>query len=54
MPGKPVGLVYIALSAPDDEWVERHVWDGDRWENKERSAEAVLDLLRRYLERRLR
>ena len=54
MPGKPVGLVYIALSAPDNEWVERHVWDGDRWENKERSAEAVLDLLRRYLERRLR
>lgn len=54
MPGKPVGLVYIALSAADNEWVERCVWDGDRWENKERSAEAVLDLLRCYLERRLR
>lgn len=52
-PGKPVGLVYIALSAPGGEWVERHVWDGDRWENKERSAEAALDLLRRYLDGRL-
>lgn len=52
-PEKPVGLVYIALTAPDGEWVERHVWDGDRWENKARSAEAALDLLLRYLEDRL-
>lgn len=47
---KPVGLVYVALAAPDGEWVEWYVWDGDRWENKARSADAVLDLLRRYLE----
>ncbi len=53
MPEKPVGLVYIALAAKDGEWVERHVWDGDRRENKARSAEATLDLLRRYLEGRL-
>jgi nicotinamide mononucleotide (NMN) deamidase PncC len=46
-----VGLVYIALVAPDGEWVERHVWAGDRLENKARSADAALDLLRRYLER---
>jgi PncC family amidohydrolase len=52
-PEKPVGLVYVALAAPDGDWVERHVWDGDRQENKERSAEAALDLLRRYLEGRL-
>lgn len=50
MPEKPVGLVYVALAAEDGEWVERHVWSGDRWENKARSAEAALDLLRRYLE----
>ena len=49
-PDKPVGLVYIALAAPDGEWVEQHVWHGDRWENKRRSSEAALDLLRRYLE----
>lgn len=52
-PEKPVGLVYVALAAPEGRWVERHVWDGDRWQNKTRSAEAALDLLRRYLEGRL-
>nr|HID13168.1 CinA family protein [Anaerolineae bacterium] len=52
-PEKPVGLVYIALATPDSEWVERHVWRGNRWENKACSAEAALDLLRRYLEGRL-
>jgi PncC family amidohydrolase len=55
-PEKPVGLVYIALAAPGGVWVERRVWGNDRgdpldrWENKALSAEAVLDLLRRYLE----
>lgn len=48
-PEKPVGLVFVALAAPDSECVERFVWGGDRWENKARSADAVLDLLRRYL-----
>ena len=50
---KPVGLVYIALAAPDGVWVERCMWDGNRWRNKARSAGAVLDLLRRYLEGQL-
>jgi len=49
-PEKPIGLVYIGLAAPDGEWVERHVWEGDRRQNKSRSAAAALDLLRRYLE----
>lgn len=49
-PDKPVGLVYVGLVAPDGAWVERHVWGGNRWENKACSAEAALDLLRRYLE----
>jgi PncC family amidohydrolase len=53
MPEKPVGLVYIALAAPDGEWAERWMWDGNRVENKAYSAEAVLDLLRRYLEGQL-
>ena len=52
-PDKPVGLVYVGLATPDGEWVERHVWDGDRQENKARSAGAALDLLRRYLEGQL-
>jgi PncC family amidohydrolase len=56
---KPVGLVYVALAAPDGVWVERYVWDDgrggslERSENKALSAEAVLDLLRRYLEGQL-
>jgi PncC family amidohydrolase len=49
-PEKPVGLVFVALAAPEGDWVERYIWDGDRWQNKARSAEAALDLLRRYLE----
>jgi PncC family amidohydrolase len=52
-PDKPVGLVYVALATRDGEWFERHVWDGDRLGNKQRSAEAALDLLCRYLEGRL-
>jgi len=50
-PGKPVGLVYLHLSAPDAEWGERHVWSFDREGNKLASAEAALRLLLRYLER---
>ena len=49
MPGKPVGLVYIALSARDAERVERFVWDGNREENKAHSAEAALVMLKEYL-----
>ena len=51
-PGKPVGLVYIHLSAAGAEWGERHVWDGDRLTNKALSAEAVLRLVLRYVEDR--
>jgi PncC family amidohydrolase len=52
LPGKPVGLVYIALSTRDAEHAERFVWDADREENKSLSAEAALKMLREYLERR--
>jgi len=49
MPGKPVGLVWIALSARDAELARSFVWDGDRLSNKERSAQAALELVREYL-----
>ncbi len=52
MPDKPVGLVYIALSAEDDEECRRFVWDGDREQNKARSAQAALEMLADYLRRR--
>jgi PncC family amidohydrolase len=48
-PEKPGGLVYIALSAPDSEACERHIWPGDRISNKEQSAEAALQLVLGYL-----
>ncbi len=48
-PEKPVGLTFICLAAPEGEWVERHIWTGDREANKAASAEAALDLLHRYL-----
>lgn len=49
-PEKPVGLVYIGLATADGEFVERHVWEGDRRETRTRSVEAALRLLQGYLE----
>jgi PncC family amidohydrolase len=51
LPDKPVGLVHIHLSASDAEIGERHVWDADRTGNKELSAQAVLRLILRHLDR---
>jgi PncC family amidohydrolase len=48
-PQKPVGLVYVALAAQDFERCERHLWQGDRLENKRRTSEAALEMLRQYL-----
>ena len=43
---KPVGLTFIGLAGRAGLLrVERHVWDGDRVENKVRSVEAALRLL---------
>lgn len=51
--GKPVGLFYMGLSAPDAEWVREHRFHGDREENKQRATETALGLLKEYLEMRL-
>lgn len=51
-PDKPVGTVYLHLSATGVEWGERHVWPHDRAGNKLASVQASLDLLLRYLDRR--
>ncbi len=42
---KPVGLTYIGARTPDGEWVERHVFQGDRKAIKESAANAALELL---------
>jgi len=48
---KPVGLTYVAAAGPVDHIVQRHVWDGDRAANKERSAAAAVELLIALIER---
>jgi PncC family amidohydrolase len=48
-PGKPVGLVYIALVGPGVERCERHVWNGDRIANKIYSARRALQMLIEHL-----
>lgn len=46
---KPTGLTYVAVATPAWEAAERHVWQGDRQQNKLASAEAALRLLLRAL-----
>lgn len=42
---KPVGLVYVGLSAPGGERVSRNVWPHDRVGNKQATADEALRLL---------
>ncbi len=48
-PEKPVGLVWVGLSSPEDDFAECFNWNGDRIQNKEHSAQAALQLLADYL-----
>ena len=45
----PVGTVYLGLSGPNGEVVERRVLDGDRHQVRVRAAVHAVDLLRRNL-----
>ncbi len=49
MPGKPVGLVWLGLVAPDGEWTWRCQFSGDRLQNKAASAEKGLQIVFDYL-----
>ena len=51
-PEKPVGLTWIGLSSPWDEFARQFIWQGERIENKEHSAQAALQLLVDYLEQK--
>jgi PncC family amidohydrolase len=46
---KPVGLTCIGLSTPNYEQAWNFIWQGDRLQNKELSAEKALQLLVDYL-----
>lgn len=50
MPGKPVGLVWIGLSAPGLDRAWRFCWQGNRAENKQLSAQQALQLVLDYLQ----
>ena len=49
MPGKPVGLVWFGLSTPEGNYAWKHIWDGDRIQNKEVSADQGLKIVYDYL-----
>jgi PncC family amidohydrolase len=48
-PEKPVGLFYLGLAARDESLSQKHVFLGNRQENKRDAAEAVLNMLNQYL-----
>jgi PncC family amidohydrolase len=46
---KPVGLVWIGLCAPGYQEAWRYIWQGNRLQVKEQSAQQALQLLVNYL-----
>jgi nicotinamide-nucleotide amidase len=48
-PGKPVGLFYIGLSHKGGTYSRKHIFSGDREQNKQSAAEAALNWLKEYL-----
>lgn len=50
LPNKPVGTVWIGLSAPNFDRAWKYLWRGNRVENKVLSAEQALQLLLDYLQ----
>ena len=49
-PDKPVGLFYIGLSHKTTTFNRKHIFDGDREQNKEEAADTALQILKEYLE----
>lgn len=49
MPGKPVGLVWIGLSAPGEDWAGQFLFIGSRIDVKNQTADAALLRVRDYL-----
>lgn len=49
-PEKPVGLTWIGISTPHTDTAFKFVWDGNRLQNKEWSAEKALEILVQILE----
>ena len=48
---KPVGLFYLGLATPEGVFSRRHLFHGDREENKQQAATTALEWLAEYLAR---
>ncbi len=48
-PEKPVGTVYIAIAAKDENWVSKFHFEGNRNQVREITAQSGLNLIRNYL-----
>lgn len=46
---KPVGTVYIGIATKDGSWVSKFLFEGDRHQIREMTAQTGLDLVRKYL-----
>ena len=53
LPGKPVGTIWTGLSAREGDWARQFAWDGKRRFIKEISAQAALQFLLDYLDKKL-
>ena len=53
MPEKPVGTTWIGFSARDGDWARKFVWKGNRRSNKEDSAQAAMQFILDYLDKKL-
>lgn len=50
---KPVGLFYFGLASERESLNQKHVFSGNRQENKRDAAEAALNMLKQYLIQRI-
>ncbi len=48
-PTKPIGLVYTGVATRESVWVKKHLFGTDRLINKQRSAQAALEMVRRVI-----
>jgi len=52
-PGKPIGIFYIGLSTKDITQSHKHIFEGNREQNKQKATEMSLVALKEYLQKRL-
>jgi nicotinamide-nucleotide amidase len=48
-PGKPIGLVYIAIANNTSVTVKKFLFGEDRILNKQRATQAALDMIRKHI-----